>query len=224
MPLKAVRHVRKMRGGAQAHLVEADDSHWYVVKFQNNPQHRRILVNELLASAFLEYLNIAVPEWAVVDIDAAFLAANRDVHISLGTRRVEIEPGWHFGSRYPGDPSRVAAMTARLFHRGPDDFAYLLLDSRDGEFQLGGHMGYQRGTDFGVGSAHSAHYREWKHIGDGHRDLSPGLNQVRNFYRNRDGNRRGKQCCPNHRGCGTAEPELSFYQCAIRDHHDLRPR
>jgi len=108
MPLKAVRHVRKMRGGAQAHLVEADDGHWYVVKFRNNPQHRRILVNELLASVFLEYLNIAVPEWAVVDINAAFLAANRDVHISLGTRRIEIEPGWHFGSRYPGDPSRVA--------------------------------------------------------------------------------------------------------------------
>jgi asparagine synthase (glutamine-hydrolysing) len=37
----------------------------------------------------------------------------------------------------PGDPSRIVAMSARLFHRGPDDFGYLLLDSRDGEFQLG---------------------------------------------------------------------------------------
>ena len=51
MPLTAVRHVRKMRGGAQAHLLEADDGHWYVVKFRNNPQHRRILVNELLCSS-----------------------------------------------------------------------------------------------------------------------------------------------------------------------------
>src|ERR1035438_6617674 len=46
MPLTAVRHVRKMRGGAQAHLLEADDGKWYVVKFRNNPQHRRVLVNE----------------------------------------------------------------------------------------------------------------------------------------------------------------------------------
>ena len=53
MPLTAVRHIRKMRGGAQSHLLEADDGHWYVVKFRNNPQHRRILVNELLASVFL---------------------------------------------------------------------------------------------------------------------------------------------------------------------------
>ena len=53
MPLTAVRHIRKMRGGAQSHLLEADDGHCYVVKFRNNPQHRRILVNELVASVFL---------------------------------------------------------------------------------------------------------------------------------------------------------------------------
>src|SRR5437762_10637737 len=33
--LTAVRHVRKMRGGAQSHLLEADDGCWYVVKFRN---------------------------------------------------------------------------------------------------------------------------------------------------------------------------------------------
>ncbi len=35
-----------MRGGAQSHLMRCDDGYYYVVKFQNNPQHRRILVNE----------------------------------------------------------------------------------------------------------------------------------------------------------------------------------
>lgn len=108
MPLTAVRHVRKMRGGAQSHLVEVDDGNWYVVKFRNNPQHQRILVNELLASAFLDYLKIAAPETALIEIGAPFLAANREIHISLGTRRIDIQPGWHFGSRYPGDPFRTA--------------------------------------------------------------------------------------------------------------------
>jgi len=51
MLLTARRHIRKMRGGAQSHLLEADDGQFYIVKFQNNPQHRRILVNELVASA-----------------------------------------------------------------------------------------------------------------------------------------------------------------------------
>jgi len=108
MPLTAVRHVRKMRGGAQAHLLEADDGHWYVVKFRNNPQHRRILVNELLSAAFLEYLKIATPETALIHVSGGFLEENPEVHLTLGSRRIGVEPGWHFGSRYPGDPSRTA--------------------------------------------------------------------------------------------------------------------
>jgi len=38
-----------MRGGAQSHLMRCDDG-YYVVKFQNNPLHRRVLVNELLGT------------------------------------------------------------------------------------------------------------------------------------------------------------------------------
>ena len=75
-----------MRGGAQAHLIEADDGRFYIVKFRNNPQHRRILVNEWIASAFLDYLNIAAPRTAIVRLSAEFLDANPDVHLQLGTR------------------------------------------------------------------------------------------------------------------------------------------
>ena len=61
MPVDARRFLRKMRGGAQAHLLEGADGHFYVVKFLNNPQHRRILVNEWIASVFLDYLGISAP-------------------------------------------------------------------------------------------------------------------------------------------------------------------
>jgi len=108
MPLTAVRHVRKMRGGAQSHLLEADDGCWYVVKFRNNPQHPRILVNELISSVLLSYLKIAAPETALIQMSAEFLAANPEIHLQLGTRTLAVEPGWHFGSRYPGDPARLA--------------------------------------------------------------------------------------------------------------------
>ena len=107
MPIQATRLIRKMRGGAQAHLLACDDGHFYVVKFRNNPQHRRILVNEWIASVFLNYLQIATPETAIVNLSETFLADNPDVHIQLGSRRLEVEPGWHFGSRYPGDPAKV---------------------------------------------------------------------------------------------------------------------
>jgi hypothetical protein len=108
MPLTAVRYLRKMRGGAQSHLLAADDGHYYVVKFRNNPQHRRILINELIAAALLDYLKLAAPETALLQVTPEFLAANPDVHLTLGARRIDVEPGWHFGSRYPGDPDRVA--------------------------------------------------------------------------------------------------------------------
>lgn len=107
MPVTARRLIRKMRGGAQAHLMEASDGHAYVVKFLNNPQHRRILVNEWIASTFLHYLGIAAPEIALVQITAPFLAGDPEIHIQMGRERRAVPPGWHFGSRFPGDPQRT---------------------------------------------------------------------------------------------------------------------
>jgi hypothetical protein len=107
MPTDARRLIRKMRGGAQAHLIECTDDHCYVVKFLSNPQHRRILVNEWISSAFLDYLGIATPVAAMVRISEEFLAANPEAHLQLGTRKEQPEPGWHFGSQFPGDPART---------------------------------------------------------------------------------------------------------------------
>jgi hypothetical protein len=107
MPIDARRFIRKMRGGAQAHLLEASDGNFYVVKFRNNPQHSRILVNEWIASAFLDYLGLAAPPTALVRVSQDFLDQNPDVHFQLGSGRAPVEPGWHFGSQYPGDPART---------------------------------------------------------------------------------------------------------------------
>src|SRR5580704_14796616 len=108
MPVNARRFIRKMRGGAQAHLLECDDDRFYVVKFRNNPQHRRILVNEWISSVFLQYLQISSPPTAIVNLTGEFLEANSDVYMQLGSRRLPPEPGWHFGSAYPGDPSKIS--------------------------------------------------------------------------------------------------------------------
>ncbi len=107
MPVEAVRLIRKMRGGAQAHLIQCADGHAYVVKFTNNPQHRRILANEWVSSEFLRYLGLSTPETAVVNFSADFLAANPDVYIQLGRERTSIPIGWHFGSRFPGEVART---------------------------------------------------------------------------------------------------------------------
>lgn len=108
MPVAARRHLRRMRGGAQSHLIEGDDGSFYVVKFRNNPQHRRILVNEWLAAVLLDYLQIASPPVQIIDVSEEFLEEFPEAAITLGSRAIPPEPGWHFGSRYPGDPDRTA--------------------------------------------------------------------------------------------------------------------
>lgn len=115
-----------MRGGAQAQLMEAGDGHYYVVKFANNPQSRRILANEWIASAVLGHLEIARPETRMIEVNAEFLAANPDVFLSAGSSRREVEPGWHFGSRFPGNPMHQA-----VYDMLPDALLGKILNHRD---------------------------------------------------------------------------------------------
>ena len=108
MPVSARQLIRKMRGGAQSHLLAGDDGEYYVVKFTNNPQHRRILVNEWLANSFLRYLQIHVPQTALIQVSKSFLEQKPDAYFTVGSRRQPIEPGIHFGSRLSVDPDKVA--------------------------------------------------------------------------------------------------------------------
>ncbi len=62
MEVTAVKYIRKMRGGSNAQLMLADDGQYYVVKFRNNPQHQRILINELLCYVLLDYLQLPIPK------------------------------------------------------------------------------------------------------------------------------------------------------------------
>ena len=108
MPVNARRFIRKMRGGAQAHLLEADDGHCYIVKFQNNPQHRRILINEWIAGEILSHLRVSSPVQQIVSLSREFLDRNSEIGMMVGLRRTEVQPGWHFGSRHPGTPQSTA--------------------------------------------------------------------------------------------------------------------
>lgn len=90
--VKALRVVRKMRGKSGACLIECDNGFSYVVKLANNPQGgRRSLVNEWIGSTLLTQLGIATPEVAFIQIDDQCIGNNGS-----------LQPGVHFGSRYPG--------------------------------------------------------------------------------------------------------------------------
>jgi hypothetical protein len=103
--IDACRPVRKMRGCSQAHLIEATNGRFYVVKFTNNPLRHRILINEWIASATLKHLAIATPETAAVYVSERFLIEHPEVYVEHRAGREPIEPGFHFGSQFPNDPA-----------------------------------------------------------------------------------------------------------------------
>jgi hypothetical protein len=104
----ALEHVRRMRGGAQAQLMRCDDEAYYIVKFQNNPQHLRILANEMLATRLAARLGLCVPQVEVVEVRPELIAATADLVIQLGFGRAPCVGGKQFGSQFPGHPARLA--------------------------------------------------------------------------------------------------------------------
>jgi len=104
----ALEHVRRMRGGAQAHLMRCDDGAYYIVKFQNNPQHLRVLANEMLVTRLGARLGLAVPQVEVIDVRPELIANTPELSIQLGLGTAPCAAGKQFGSQFPGYPARMA--------------------------------------------------------------------------------------------------------------------
>lgn len=91
-----------MRGGAQGHLMLASDGHLYVVKFQNNPQHLRVLANEMLATRLAEAVGLSVPATEVVEVSGWLIEHTPELRIQTGRGQELCTAGLQFGSRYVG--------------------------------------------------------------------------------------------------------------------------
>lgn len=102
MAVLAVQHIRRMRGGAQGQLMLGADGRPYVVKFRNNPQHRRVLANEFLASKLAQAAGLSAPEVDLVDVSPWLIDNTPELEMDLGKTKVKCEPGLQFGSRFVG--------------------------------------------------------------------------------------------------------------------------
>ena len=102
MAVLAVQHIRRMRGGAQGQLMLGADGHVYVVKFQNNPQHLRVLANEFLASRLAQAAGLTAPEVELVEVSSWLVENTPELEIDLGRTRERCQPGLQFGSRFVG--------------------------------------------------------------------------------------------------------------------------
>src|SRR5713101_543252 len=97
--VRALEQIRRMRGGAQSQLMRCSDGNYYVVKFQNNPQHRRILVNELLGTRLAGRLGLPTTPVDIVEVSEQLIRLTPELAIEMPRSRVPCQAGLQFGSR-----------------------------------------------------------------------------------------------------------------------------
>jgi hypothetical protein len=103
--IDAVQHVQRMRGGAQSHLLLCSDGEYYVIKFQNNPQHIRVLANEMLAALLALPLGLPLPEVVAIRVNRLLVEANPEMTICLAHTTIACHAGIECGSRYVVRPT-----------------------------------------------------------------------------------------------------------------------
>ena len=103
--ISAIQHLRPLRGGAQAHLLRASDGACYVTKFQNNPQHIRVLANEMLATNLGLALWLPMPPVEVIEVPDWLIDRTEDLRINLGGAKIPCRSGKQLGSLYVGGES-----------------------------------------------------------------------------------------------------------------------
>lgn len=87
--------------------MRASNSHYYVVKFRNNPQDVRILANDYLGTKLGTLLGLPMPEVRVIDVPESLVAMNPELKIENGPLTVPCVSGLQFGSGYVADPQHT---------------------------------------------------------------------------------------------------------------------
>jgi hypothetical protein len=85
-------------------MMRCSDGYFYVVKFRNNPQHLRVLANELLATRLAEGADLPVPATEVVEVGEWLVQHTPELNIQLAGSTIPCQAGLQFGSRYVVDP------------------------------------------------------------------------------------------------------------------------
>lgn len=100
----AIQHIRRMRGGAQSHLMRCSDGNYYVVKFSNNPQNLRVLANEMFAAHLAAATGLPVADTEVIEVGEWLVSHTPELNIQLENITIPCNAGLQFGSRYAVSP------------------------------------------------------------------------------------------------------------------------
>jgi hypothetical protein len=125
-PLHAVEHIRKMRGGSQAHLMRASNGAFYVVKLKSNPQGTKVLANEMLGTRIGLLLGLPMPQVEIIHVDDVLIAHTPELRFGIAGSIVPPSSGLQLGSRYLDDPSNT-----QVFDYLPEQMAHRIYNQHD---------------------------------------------------------------------------------------------
>lgn len=91
-----------MAGGSRSLLMLDDTCKMWVVKFTGTPQHRRTLINELVASRLVVDLGLTLPQVSYISVSDAVARTLNSEFANSGEGSFAYSGGTHFGSRYMG--------------------------------------------------------------------------------------------------------------------------
>lgn len=124
--VSAVEHIRKVRGGSQAHLLRASDGNLYVTKFQNNPGGVRALASEFLATRLALFFGLPMAHVQVIDVPEALIRGTLALRIDIDGSLLRCASGPQLGSRYTGDPGK-----SRVFDHMPQSQFHQVVNRSD---------------------------------------------------------------------------------------------
>ena len=175
MAVMAIQQIRRMRGGAQSHLMLASDGNLYVVKFSNNPQHVRVLANEMLATRLATAVGLAVPPCEVIEVSEWLIQNSPELTIEQRQGALPCQPGLHFASRWvgglmPGQTVDYLPQEQLLEVRNLAEFAGILsldkwtcnINGRQAVFQKGRRERRYKATFIDQG--YCFHAGDWKFV------------------------------------------------------------
>jgi len=85
--------------------MRASDGAYYVTKAQNNPQHVRVLANEMLATRLGQMLELPMPRVETIEVSQSLIEHTADLRVELAGVSTLCKAGTQLASLYVQDPS-----------------------------------------------------------------------------------------------------------------------
>lgn len=104
--VRIVEFMRPMRGRSQPLLARAQDGSYYVVKLRDNPQHPRILANEMFGSRLALLVGLPVPEPVFVEVPPGLIGGTPLPRAGTEGHLKPYAAGLGFGSSFAGIPGQ----------------------------------------------------------------------------------------------------------------------